>query len=117
MDATTKILVLAGEDWTGLWDAPLDLSDELQPEEAARLSLQQLVSDGLVEMFAGNLDDDDPAVLDRDQALEYLRPGPQWGAPKPDEPGPLVYFSATPAGIDWLNEHHWGVTQGEGPRP
>ena len=107
-----KILVLAGEDFTGLWDAVLDLHDEPQPQRKASAVLQDLVERGLVELYVGeDIALSDPAKLDLEGALAEFSPGPQWDVPAEGDAGPWVYFAATDAGVEWLRKHHWGKTQ------
>lgn len=109
MDNKTRLLVLAAEDFTGLWDAALELAHERSAEDAARQALEELASDGLIELFAGG----DPAraelqALDRAEVPEALGPGPQWAVPGPRSEGPYLYFATTDAGLALIQQLHWG---------
>jgi hypothetical protein len=109
VDNRTRLLVLAAEDFTGLWDAQLELAHERSGEEAARQVLTQLANEGLIELFVGT----DPAqaplrALDRADTRDVLRPGPQWSVPERGSDGPFVYFAAADAGLDLVRRLHWG---------
>ena len=109
MDNRTRLLVLAAEDFTGLWDAAIELAHERSAEEAARQALAQLASEGLIALFVGA----DPAraaprLLDPAEILDALSPGPQWSVPGPESKWPFVYFAATDAGVALVQQLHWG---------
>lgn len=109
MDNATRLLILAAEDYTGLWDAAFEMTHEPSAEEAARQALKQLVNDGLVRIFTGI----DPArtapvQLQQGQDLEALAPGRQWAVPEEGTKGELVYFAASDKGVSRLHELHWG---------
>lgn len=112
MNTTTRLLVLAAEDFTGLWQAVLELPDEPQPEDGARRALGQLFSDGLIQLYeGGDLATSEPAILDRELTQSALGPGPQWVVPGPEDAGPWIYFAVSDTGLEWLQEHHWGHSQ------
>ena len=101
--------MLAAEDFTGLWNAALDLAHERSAEEVARQALAQLASEGLIALFIGA----DPAqaaprVLDPAEIPDALSPGPQWSVPAHESKGPFVYFAATDAGLALVQQLHWG---------
>lgn len=109
MENRTRLLLLAAEDFTGLWDAALELAHERSAEDVARRLLGQLTSEGLIELFVGT----DPAqtaprVLDADEIPDALSPGPQWSVPGDTSKGPFVYFAATDAGVALVQQLHWG---------
>lgn len=108
-DNTTRLLILAAEDYTGLWDAAFEMGDEPAAEEAARQALTQLVNDGHVALFT-SMDPakDVPVQLERSKVLEALAPGPHWTVPEEGTDGVLVYFAATDAGVSRLRQLHWG---------
>ena len=109
MDNATRLLILAAEDYTGLWDAAFEMAHEPSAEDAARQGLTQLVNDGYVRIFTGADPAREPPVeLEHGRALEALAPGPQWAVPEEGSEGELVYFAATDEGVSRLHELHWG---------
>ena len=109
MDNETRLLILAAEDYTGLWDAVFEMAHEPSAEEAARRVLTQLADDGLVRVFTG-IDParEAPVQFEEGEALEALAPGPQWAVPEEGTEGPLIYFAATNAGLALIQQLHWG---------
>lgn len=111
MEGVTEILVLAGEDFTGLWEALLSMRDDPEPQAAAAAALHQLLERGLVELYESEDPSvSDPTLVDLESAYAALVPGPQWEVPGQGTVGPLIYFAATAQGVDWLTEHHWGAS-------
>lgn len=109
MDNATRLLILAAEDFTGLWDAAFEMAHEPSAENAARQGLTQLLNDGLVRIFTGvDPARETPAQLEHGQELQALAPGPQWAVPEEGSEGELVYFAATHEGVTRLHELHWG---------
>lgn len=109
VDNRFRLLVLAVEDLTGLWDARLELDHEPLPEEAARAALVQLISEGLIVLFvADDLPRASPRMLDGGEALDALGPGLHWSVPNRASTGPFVYFAATDAGVALVQGLHWG---------
>jgi hypothetical protein len=102
-------MVLAGEDFTGLWDAALAVPAACDPVGTASSVLRDLVGAGLIELYESrDLAHSDPARLDSETGLAALLPGPQWDVPAAGENGPFIYFAATAAGVAWLHDHNWG---------
>lgn len=111
-DNTTRLLILAAEDYTGLWDAAFEMAHEPLAEDAARSALTQLLEEGLIRIYAGV----NPAIevfveLEPRQALAALAPGAHWAAPAEGSQGELVYFAATDDGVSRLRELHWGESR------
>lgn len=108
MDNRVRLLILAAEDFTALWDARLELQHERSAEVVARQGLARLADDGLIEFFVGT----GPAYierrLDHGEIAEALRPGPQWATPEDGSDGPFTYFAATDAGVDLIRSLNWG---------
>ena len=109
MDNTTRLLILAAEDFTGLWDAEFEMADEPHPEEAARRALEHLLDGGHVKLFKGvNPALEDPVEIEHDQVRAALAPGPQWSVPAEGTDDELVYFAATDEGVALIQRLHWG---------
>jgi hypothetical protein len=109
MDNTTRLLILAAEDYTGLWDAAFEMAHEPLAEDAARDALTQLFEEGLIRFYTGI----DPAIeapveLEPRQALAALAPGRHWAVPVEGTQGELIYFAATDDGVSRIRELHWG---------
>ncbi|WP_262848158.1 hypothetical protein [Mumia quercus] len=109
MENATRLLVLAAEDYTGLWDAAFEMAHESSAEDAARDALTQLLTDGLIRIFVGF----DPAIevpveLEPSRARAALAPGPHWEVPAEGTQGDLVYFAATDEGVSRIRELRWG---------
>ena len=105
----TRLLVLAAEDFTGLWDALLELAHEASAEDAARQELAALANEGLIELFVGvGPAQEAPRALSQVEIPDALRPGPQWSVPAPGSKEPLVYFAASDAGTAVVQQLHWG---------
>jgi hypothetical protein len=112
MDNTTRLLILAAEDYTGLWDAAFEMAHEPLAEDAARGALTQLFEDGLIRIYVGV----DPAIevpveLEPRKALAALAPGAHWAVPAEGSQGELVYFAATDDGVSRIRELHWGESR------
>ena len=109
MSNRTRLLVLAAEDFTGLWEAPLELAHEASAEDAAGQELAALVDEGLIELFVGtDPAQETPRALDRAAIPDALRPGPQWSVPEPGSRGPCVYFAASDTGVALVQRLNWG---------
>jgi hypothetical protein len=109
MDNTTRLLILAAEDFTGLWDAVFEMAHEPSPEEAARRALEQLLTDGHVRLFRGiNPALQAPVELDHEESRDALASGPHWSVPAEGTEGGLVYFAATDEGVSLIQRSHWG---------
>jgi hypothetical protein len=113
MDNATRLLVLAAEDFTGLWDMALEFSgSDRDGRELASEALTQLVIDGLVEIYIGGpLFSSNPDPVAPDLLDVLLTPGPQWAVPEPGADGPFVYVAATDAGRNHLTAINWGQNQ------
>lgn len=113
MDYATRLLVLAAEDFTGLWDVALEFSGgDRNGSELAGEALTQLVSDGFVEVYIGGpLDSLIPDPVASDFVDVFLAPGPQWAVPEAGVHGPFVYVAATDAGRAHLTAMNWGEDQ------
>lgn len=109
MDNTTSLLILAAEDFTGLWDAVFEMAHESSAEEAARRALKELLKGGHIRLFRGvNPALHAPVELDHDEVQDALAPGPQWSVPAEGTEGELVYFAATAEGVELIQRLHWG---------
>lgn len=109
MDNTERLLILAAEDFTGLWDAVFEMAHEPQAEVAARRALEHLLEGGHIRLFIGV----DPALLTPvevvdEQVQTALAPGPHWSVPGEGTKGDLVYFAATDEGVALIRNLHWG---------
>jgi hypothetical protein len=106
MDARTTLLILAAEDYTGLWDGAFSVDGG---SREAREVLQTLLQEGLIAIFTN----DDPITysmveLDHDDALVALAAEENWGVPEEGMEGVLVFFLTTPKGDACVRELNWG---------
>lgn len=109
MDNSTRLLILAAEDFTGLWDAVLEMAHEPSAEEAARRALEELLTDGHIRLFRGvNPALQAPVELEHEEVQDALAPGPHWSVPGEGTEGELVYFAATDEGVALIQRLHWG---------
>lgn len=113
-----RLLVLAGEDFTGLWDAASEATsansatgESPEPGELVRDALGHLLEQGLIELFTRRSDTWEFDAIRQSEIEAALRAGRVWEAPTGPDPAGRIYIAATRHGLERLHQANWGESE------
>jgi hypothetical protein len=116
MDRPTRLLVLAGEDFTGLWDVASESLDvgshaEKSARELAGDALRVLLDEALIDLFTRRSAAWDFDPIPPSEVGAVLQVELAWEAPADSDAAGRVYIAATPRGLERLRQASWGESE------